>query len=333
MEGRVRRREFITLLGGAATVWPLTVRAQQGGRIRRIGILMPFPPSDTEIQSRVSALRQELQRLGWTRGINIEFDERWTTDNMDMVRTNAANLVELKSDVIVALGGRVIPILMQLTPTIPIIIPGAVDAVGEGFIKSLARPGGNVTGFAVLEFSILSKILDTLKVLAPATSRIAMIYNPDNPSTAQFRRLFESFALPLSVQPIIAPVHNIADIERAMESLATEPNGGVFFPPDFTTLALRDQVSDIIARLRLPAIYTDRLFVVSGGLASYDADRTDIFRRTASYVDRVLRGEKPGDLPFQQPTKYQLTINLKAARAIGLTIAPSLLDTADEVIE
>jgi hypothetical protein len=228
MEGRVRRREFITLLGGAATVWPLTVRAQQGGRIRRIGILMPFPPSDTEIQSRVSALRQELQRLGWTRGINIEFDERWTTDNMDMVRTNAANLVELKSDVIVA--HRVIPILMQLTRTIPIIIPGAVDAVGEGFIKSLARPGGNVTGFAVLEFSILSKILDTLKVLAPATSRIAMIYNPDNPSTAQFRRLFESFALPLSVQPIIAPVHSIADIERAMESLATEPNGGVFSP-------------------------------------------------------------------------------------------------------
>ena len=328
----MRRSEFITLLGGAATVWPVTLLAQQGGRMRRIGILMPFPPSDTEVQSRVSALRQELQRLGWTRGVNIEFDERWTADNMDIVRTSAANLVELKSDVIVAVGGRVIPVLMQLTRTIPIIIV-CVDAVGEGYAKSLAQPGGNVTGFTILEFSILSKILDTLKVLAPTTSRIAMVYNPDNPSTAQFRPLFESFALPLSVQPIAAPVHNIADIERAMEALATQPNGGVFFPPDLTTFALRDQVSDIIARLRLPAIYTDRLFVVSGGLASYDADRTDIFRRTASYVDRVLRGENPGDLPFQQPTKYQLTINLKAARAIGLTIAPSLLGTADEVIE
>ena len=328
----MRRSEFITLLGGAATVWPVTLLAQQGGRMRRIGILMPFPPSDTEVQSRVSALRQELQRLGWTRGVNIEFDERWTADNMDIVRTSAANLVELKSDVIVAVGGRVIPVLMQLTRTIPIIIV-CVDAVGEGYAKSLAQPGGNVTGFTILEFSILSKILDTLKVLAPTTSRIAMVYNPDNPSTAQFRPLFESFALPLSVQPIAAPVHNIADIEHAMEALATQPNGGVFFPPDLTTFALRDQVSDIIARLRLPAIYTDRLFVVSGGLASYDADRTDIFRRTASYVDRVLRGENPGDLPFQQPTKYQLTINLKAARAIGLTIAPSLLGTADEVIE
>jgi putative ABC transport system substrate-binding protein len=329
----MRRRDFLGVLGGAAAAWPRLARAQQALRLRRIGILMPFPPSDSEWQSRVGTLRQELQRLGWTRGGNIEFDERWTTDNMDLVRTNAANLVELKPDAIVAVGGRVIPVLMQLTRSIPIILPGAVDAVGEGFIKSLAQPGGNVTGFAVMEFSIFGKFLETLKQIAPETSRVAIIYNPDNPSTVQFRHLFESFAVPLSIQPIIAPIHTIADIERAIEALAEQPNGGVFFPPDFTTLALRDQVTAIVARLRLPAIYSDRLFVTSGGLISYDADRTEIWRRTASYIDRVLRGEKPGDLPFQQPTKYQLTINLKAAKALGLTVPQTLLALADEVIE
>jgi putative tryptophan/tyrosine transport system substrate-binding protein len=328
----MRRREFIAGLAGAAA-WPLTARTQQVPRLRRIGILMPFPPSDSEWQSRVGALRQELQRLGWTRGGNIEFDERWTTDNMDLVRANAANLVELKSDAIVALGSRVIPVLRQLTRTIPIIIPGGADAVGEGYVESLARPGGNVTGFAIMEFSVFGKILDTLKQLAPATSRVAMIYNPDNPSAVQFRHLFESFALPLSVQPIIAPIHSIADIEHAIEALAEQPNSGVFFPPDLTTIALRDQVAAIVARLRVPAIYTDRIFVTSGGLVSYDADRVDIFRRAASYVDRILRGEKPGDLPFQQPTKYQLSINLKTAKALGLTIPETLLATATEVIQ
>ena len=329
----MRRREFITLLGGAAGAWPLAVRAQQAPRLRRIGILMPYPPSDAEWQSRVGTLRQELQRLGWTRGGNIEFDERWTTDNMDLVRANAANLVELKPDAIVAIGGRVIPVLMQLTRTVPIINPGSVDPVGQGYVESLARPGGNVTGFTQMEFSVFGKILNTLKEIAPGTSRVTMIYNPDNPSTAVYRRVFESFAVPLAVQPMIAPIHNIADIERAIEALADQPNGGVFFPPDLTVTALRDQVTAIVARHRLPAIYTDRILVASGGLVSYDADRTEIFRRAASYVDRVLRGEKPGDLPFQQPTKYQLTINLKTARAHGLEIPTSLLAVADEVIE
>ena len=329
----MRRREFINLLGGAMVAWPLAAWAQQGGGMRRIGILMPYPPSDTENQSRVGALRQELQRLGWTRGANIEFDERWTTDNMDLVRANAANLVELKPDVIVAIGGRVIPVLMQLTRTVPIIIPGSSSPVEAGYIKSLARPGGNVTGFATLELSVIGRILETLKQIAPGTSRVAMIYNPDNPVAINFRGPFESSALPLLVQPLIAPIHSIAEIERAIEALAEQPNGGVFFPPDITTFALRDQVNAILARHRVPAIYTDRLYVTSGGLVSYDADRADIFRRTASYVDRVLRGEKPGDLPFQQPTKYQLTINLKTAKALGLIVPTTLLATADEVIE
>jgi ABC-type uncharacterized transport system substrate-binding protein len=329
----MRRREFITLFGGAAAVWPLHVSAQQSDRTRRIGILLPYAPSDTEWKSRVGALQQELQRLGWTRGGNLEFDERWTTDNMDLVRANAANLVELKPDVIVALGGRVIPVLLQLTGTVPIIIPGTADAVGSGYIKSLARPEGNVTGFASMEFSVFGKILETLKKIAPKTFRVAMIYNPDNPNTINTRRLFESSAVPLSVQPIVAPIHTIADIERAIEALVEQPNGGAFFPPDVTTSALRNQVTAIVARLRVPAIYADRIFMTSGGLASYDTDRTDIFRRTASYVDRILRGEKPGDLPFQQPTKYQLTINLKTAKALGLELPATLLASADEVIE
>jgi ABC-type uncharacterized transport system substrate-binding protein len=331
----MRRRAFIALFGGAAaaSLWPRAARAEQAPRPRRIGILMPYLPSDTLWRSRLGAMQDELQRLGWTRDGNLEFDERWTTDNMDLVRANAANLVELKPDVIVALGGRVIPILMQLTRSVPIVIPGAADAVGSGYIESLAHPGGNVTGFATMEFSVIGKILETLKQIAPATSRVAMIYNPANPIAVSFRRLFESFVLPLSVQPIIAPIHGIADIETAIEALAKDPNGGIFFPPDITITALRDQVTASVARHRVPAIYTDRIFVTSGGLVSYDSDRTDIFRRTASYVDRILRGEKAGELPFQQPTKYQLMINLKAAKALGLTIPAPLLDSADEVIE
>src|ERR1700730_1632644 len=329
----IARRKFIATLGGGMVAWPLAVRAQQAPRLRRLGILMPFSPIDTVWRSRVAALRQELERLKWTQGENIEFAERWTTDNMDLVRANAANLVELKPDVIVALGGRVIPVLMQLTRTVPIVIPGSADPVGAGYIESIARPGGNVTGFATMEASVFGKILETLKQIAPTTSRVAMIYNPDNPGAVNFRRLFESFTLPLSIEPVFAPVHSIADVERAIEALAEQPNGGAFFPPDITTLALRDQVTAIVAHHRVPAIYPDRIFVTGGGLASYDSDRSEIFRRTASYVDRILRGEKAGDLPFQQPTKYQFTINLKAAKALGLTVPFSLLNSADERID
>jgi putative ABC transport system substrate-binding protein len=329
----MRRRDFITLLSGTAASWPLAARAQQASRLQRVGILMPFSPSDSAWQLRVDALRQELQRLGWTRGANIEFDERWTTDNMDLVRANVANLVELKPDAIVAMGARVVPLLMQLTRTVPIILPGTADPVGTGYIESLARPGGNVTGFTTMEFSVIGKIVEMLKLMAPATSRIAMIYNPDNRSAVYFQQLFESSAVPLSIQPIISPIHGIADIERAIEMLAEQPNSGVFVAPDLTNFALRDQITAIVARHRLPAIYTDRIFMASGGLICYDADRTEIFRRAASYVDRVLRGEKPGELPFQQPTKYQLTINLKTAKALGLVVPQSILLRADDVIE
>ena len=329
----VGRRQFIAAFGGAAFVWPLAAQAEQAPRLRRLGILMPFSPTDKEWQSRLVALQQELKRLGWTQGDNIEFDERWTTDNMDLVRANAANLVELKPDAIVAVGGRVIPILMQLTRTVPIINPGAVDAVGEGYAESLARPGRNVTGFGMMEYSVFGKILGMLKEIAPGTLLVAMFYNPDNPGTARTRREFAEFSSQLSIQPIDAPIHSITDIDRVIEALAGQPGGGAFFPPDVTITALRDKVTALAALRRVPAIYTDRTFVASGGLVSYIADRIDIFRRTASYVDRILRGENPAEMPFQQPTKYQLAINLKTAKELNLVVPQSLLATADEVIE
>jgi putative ABC transport system substrate-binding protein len=301
--------------------------------MQRVAILIPYPPTDAEMQGRVRALQQKLGKLGWTAGVNIQFDERWTTDNMDLIRLNAAGLLELKPDVVVAFGGRVIPILMQLTRTVPIIIPGAGDPVVVGWVKSLAQPGGNVTGFTFFESSVIAKYLETLKQIAPGISRVAAIYNPDNAIGAIYSRLFETFARSLAIEPIVAPIRSIGEIDRAIESLAQHQNGGAFFLPDLTTSALRDQVTAIVARRRVPAIYSDRIIVVSGGLVSYDADRLDIFRRSASYVDRVLRGEKPGNLPFQQPTKYQLTINLRTAKAMGLEIPASVLAVADEVIE
>jgi putative ABC transport system substrate-binding protein len=327
----MRRREFITLLGGAAA-WPLATRAQQD-RIRRVGILFAYPPSDPEYQARTRVLQQELQRLGWTKGTNILFDERWTTDNMELVRANAANLVDLKPDVIVTTGGRVIPIFIQLTRSIPIVIPGTGDPVTLGWVESLAQPGGNVTGFTLYEYSVFGKMLGLLKQIAPAMSRVAIIYNPDNAASGPYLRLLEAFAGSLGTEPILSPIHGIADIERALSSTAQKGNGGAFFPADLTTNQLRGQITALVAQNRLPAIYTDRIFVTTGGLISYDADRMDMFRRTASYVDRILRGEKPGELPFQNPTRYQLTINLKTAKAMKLDIPAQVLALADEVIE
>ena len=328
----IRRRELIAALGGAGT-WPLAAWAQQGERIRRIGILMPYPPIDVENRSRVDALKQELQRLGWTRGRDIEFDERWTTDNMDLVRANAANLVELRPDVIVASGGRVIPVLLQITRAVPIVVPRTVDPVGTGWVKSLARPGGNITGFTLMEFSMFGKLLDLLKQLAPGTVRVGLVFNPDNPSNLPFRREIETFAGSLGIEPVVFPIHGLADIDRAIVTMAEQPNTAVFFLPDLTILAMAQQVVELVRRHHLPTIYTDLIYVRHGGLAFYGVDRADLYRRAAGYIDRILHGEKPGDLPFQQPTKYQFVINLKAATALGLDVPPALLASADEVIE
>jgi putative tryptophan/tyrosine transport system substrate-binding protein len=328
----MRRREFGAFLGGAAA-WPLAARAQPSDRLRRVGILMPYPPSNMVMQTRVQALREELRNRGWTAGGNVQFDERWTSDNMDLIRAAAANLLELKPDVVVAVGGRVIPVLMQLTRSIPIIVPGGSNPVQRGWAESLARPGGNVTGFSGSELSIVGKMLQTLKEIAPSISRVAMIYNPDNPGAALVARSFEASAGPLAVQPIITRVHGLADIDRAIATLAEQPGSGIFFPGDLTVQGLSEQTVAIVARHHLPAIYSERAFVTIGGLVYYGADRIDLFRRAASYVDRILRGEKAGDLPYQLPTKYELVINLKTAKALGLEVPPKLLFTADEVIE
>jgi putative tryptophan/tyrosine transport system substrate-binding protein len=329
----MRRREFITFLGSAVAIWPLPAHAQQDARMRRVGILMPFSPTDKEIQERVQAFKEELRKLGWTAGINVQFDERWTTDNMDLIRAAAANLLELKPDVVVAIGGRVIPILMKLTSSIPIIVPGGTSPVERGWVKSLARPGGNITGFSQSELSIIGKMLQTLKEIAPNLSHVAMIYNPDNPAAAFFGQSFKDAAGPLAIQPIIAHVHDLADIEGVIKTSSERPNGGIFFAPDVTVGAHLEQIVAIVARYRVPSIYSEPLSVKIGGLVYYGTDRVDLYRRTASYADRVLRGEKPGDLPYQQPTKYQLVVNLKTAKALGLTLPLSLLARADEVIE
>jgi putative tryptophan/tyrosine transport system substrate-binding protein len=332
MASHIERRKFLATLGGAAA-WPLAARAQQPERMRRIGILMPYAPTDMEVQARVRAFREELRKKGWATRVNVQFDERWTTDNMDLIRAAAANLAELAPDAILAVGGRVIPILMQATVTVPIVVPGGPDPVERGWIKSLARPGGNVTGFANLELSVIGKMLQTLKELAPSITRVAMLYNPDNVGATFFVRSFEAAAPPLGVQAIVSPIHGLADIERVVVAVAAQPNGGIFAAPDVTISSLMEQTVALITKNQLPAIYSERFAIAHGGLAFYGVDRIELYRAAASYVDRILRGEKAGDLPYQQPTKYELVINRKAAAALGLEIPPRLLFTADEVIE
>ena len=329
----MRRREFITLLGSAGASWPLAARAQQTEHVRRIGILMPYPPVDAEMQSRVKAFREELRKRGWASGVNVQFDERWTTDNMDLIRSAATNLVELKPDVVMAVGGRVIPVLMQATRSIPIVYPGGTDPVAEGYAESLARPGRNVTGFAVMELSVIGKMLEILKGLAPGIARVAMVYNPDNPSAAAFVHSFETAAGSLGVEQIISRIHGLDDIERAVRTMAAQPNGGIFFPLDVTLNAQHEKIVALVTQYRLPAIYSERIFVTNGGLVYYGADRIEMFRGAASYVDRILRGEKAGEMPYQNPTRYELVINRKTANALGLKIPPKLLFTADDVIE
>ena len=249
---------------------------------------MPFSPTDKEIQERVRTFKEELRKLGWTAGINVQFDERWTMDNMDLIRAAAANLLELKPDVVLAIGGRVIPILMKLTSSIPIIVPGGTSPVERGWVKSLARPGGNITGFSQSELSIIGKMLQTLKEIAPNLSHVAMIYNPDNPAAAFFGQSFKDAAGPLAIQPIIAHVHDLADIERVIKTSSERLNGGIFFAPDVTIGAHLEQIVAIVARYRVPSIYSEPLSVKIGGLVYYGTDRVDLYRRSASYADRVL---------------------------------------------
>ena len=329
----MRRRDFIKAIVYSTAACPVAARAQQGQRTRRIAILMPFLPTNDEMQTRVRAFREELGKRGWTAGVNAQFDERWTSDNMDLIRSAAANLVELDPDAILAVGGRVIPILMERTHSIPIVNPGGSDPIGLGYAESLGRPGRNVTGFSTMELSVISKMLQTLKDIAPKVAHVCMIYNPDNPTGAFFARAFESASTSLGIEPTIGQIHGLADIEGAVAAAAAQPSGGIFVPPDVTVSAFIEQTVAAVARYRLPSIYSERVFVRNGGLVYYGADRNELYRGAASYVDRILRGEKVGDLPYQQPTKYELVINLKTAKALGLNVPQAMQASADEVIE
>ena len=302
-------------------------------RMRRIGVLVPYPKGDTEIQARVQAFRQELARLGWSEGSNVQIDEHWSTDNTDLMRANASNLVALNPDVIVTVGDRIVPILTKLTRSIPIVVAATSDPIASGAVESLAHPGGNVTGFSLIEFSMFGKMLEILRTLAPNISRVGMINNPDSPTGVAYFRAFEKFAGQILVQPINLPIHDIGDVERAIASVAEQPNGGILCPPDITVTSLRTQVLALLARHRVPAIFTFSVFTAAGGLVSYGPDILVMYRQSASYVDRILRGEKPGDLPFQQPAIYRLVINLRTAKSLGLTVPDTLLVAADAVIE
>jgi putative ABC transport system substrate-binding protein len=328
----VRRREFITALGGAAA-WPLAARAQPKERVRRIAVLMSLAEDDPEDRRRRAAFQQALRQLGWTEGGNLSIDYRWYRGDPGSARALAKELVELEPDLIVAMATPALTALaLQMRP-IPIVFVAVSDPVGQGFIASLARPGGNATGLTFFEFSVVGKMLEVLKQIAPGISRVALASNPDNLSDLPFLRAIEAAAPTLATELIKVPLRGAAEIEPALATIARQGGNGLMCLPDPLTNAHRDLIVGLAARYRLPAIYFQRAFVAAGGLVSYGVDVTDLFRRAAPYVDRILKGAKPADLPVQQPTKFELAINLKAAKGLGLDVPQTLLATADEVIE
>jgi putative ABC transport system substrate-binding protein len=329
----MRRREFITLLGGAAATWPLAASAQQGEGMRRIGMLLPATADDPEFQARVGAFLQALALLGWTIGRNVRIDTRWATANAPDIRRHAAELAALAPDVILAHGTSTVGPLLQATRTVPIVFPVASDPVGAGFVDSLARPGGNATGFMNAEYSMSGKWPELLKQIAPGVTRAAVLRDSTLTSgTAQFA-VIQAVAPSLGVEVSPVNVRNTGEIERGVVAVARTANGGLIVPASGWAFVHRDLIITLAARHKLPAVYFDRFLVAAGGLVSYGANEIDQYRRAASYVDRILNGEKPADLPVQAPTTYELVINLKTAKALGLTVPQTLLATADEVIE
>jgi putative ABC transport system substrate-binding protein len=329
----MQRREFISLLGSAAVAWPITARAQQSDRVRRVGVLQTTNESDPEGQRRIAIFVQGLQKLGWSEGANLVIDYRFGSDNSERIRLYAAELVGLKPDVIWTSGGLTLLPLKRATRTIPIVFTTVYDPVGSGFVASLAKPGGNITGFTLGEFSMGGKMLEVLKEVAPQVSRVAVILNLEQPPQVAMWRAIEAMAPSFGVSLTASDVQDPAEIESAIEVFAREPNGGLIVLPGPITINHRELIIALAARHHLPAAYAYRFFVASGGLVSYGADPFDQSRQAAAYVDRILKGAKPEDLPVQQPTKYELVINLKTTKALGLTVPPSLLARADEVIE
>jgi putative tryptophan/tyrosine transport system substrate-binding protein len=330
----MRRREFTRLLGGATVAWSVAAHAQQTERVRRIGVLTSSAESDQEGQSSVAAFREGLRKLGWMEGRNSEIDIRWAAPDVELMKRFAKELVTLQPDLILTSSTPATAAMLQQTRTIPIIFVLVADPVGSGFVASLPRPGGNVTGLMQFEASVTGKWLAMLKEIAPRLERAAFVMNPKTaPFYNYYLRAAESLSPSLGIKLVPSLVENVADIERIIEAFARTPNGGLLLPPDTNTYLHRDLIIALAAQYSLPTVAWLRAFVVAGGLMSYGVDFVDMYRQAASYVDRILRGDKPADLPVQAATKFETIVNLKTAKALGLTVPPGLLVAADEVIE
>jgi putative tryptophan/tyrosine transport system substrate-binding protein len=331
----VRRREFITLLGGAAAAWPLPARAQQPERMRRIGVFMPLAADDPIGQARIAALREGLAKLGWTEGRNIRIDTRWTsTGDLESMQRFAKELVALQPDLIVTQSTPITATLLQETRTIPIVFALVADPIGSGFVASFAKPGGNVTGFVTIEPTMAGKWLELLKEIAPRVARVAFLFNPVTATYFEYwLKPFKAAAVSFAVEAIAAPVRDRSELESVIAEQARAPNGGLVVMPDTFTDTHRVEITSLAAGYRLPAVYPYRQFTAVGGLLSYGDDLIDNFRRAPTYVDRILKGEKPSELPVQAPVKFDLVINQKTAKALGLEVPLHLQQRADEVIE
>jgi putative tryptophan/tyrosine transport system substrate-binding protein len=329
----MKRREFISLLGGAAAAWPLTARAQQAERMRRIGVLMNLAADDPEGQARIAAFHQGLQEWGWTIGRNVRIDIRWETGDADRIRRYAAELVALAPEVILASASAAMTAVQQTSRTVPIVFVNIVDPVGAGYVASLARPGGNATGFTPFEYGLSGKWLELLKQIAPGVTRAAVLRDSTVGSGIGQYAIIQAVAPSLGVELRPIEVRDTSEIERAIVAFARVPNGGLIIVGTPSAPVQRDLIIALAARHRLPAVYPFAYFTRNGGLISYGPDTVDPYRHAAGYVDHILKGEKPGDLPVQAPTKYNLVINLSTAKALGLEIPSSVLARADEVIE
>ena len=330
----MRRRDFLGALGGAAAAWPMTARAQQGERMRRVGVLVAAAADDPDYQARIVALLHGLQQLGWTDGRNVRIDTRWATTNPDDIRRHAVELAAFAPDVLVAATGTAtVAPLLQATRTVPIVFVVVIDPVGAGFVDSLARPGGNATGFLLFEYSLAGKWLELLREIAPRVRRVAVLRDPAIASGIGQFGAVQAVAPSLGVELSPVDVRDAGEIERAIAAFARESNGGLVVTASPSANTHRRPIIALAARHRLPAVYPVRFHVTAGGLIAYGVDLVDQFRRTAGYVDRILKGEKPANLPVQAPSKYETVINLKTAKALGLDLPTSVLARADEVIE
>ena len=331
----MRRRQFIRFVGGAMAAWPLAARSQEPrGQTRLIGVVVPFSKTDSEVRPLLAAFNQRFRELGWTEGHNVRIEYRFTAGNSEQLRAAAAELVGLAPDVILAHGASTVGPLLQLTRTIPIVFPAVFDPVGAGVVDNLARPGGNITGFMSTEYSMGGKWLELLKQIAPSVTRVAVFRDVATPTGTAMFGVIQAVAPSMGIVEIIPfNMRDAGEIEQAVTAFARSPNGGLVLTASGLAFVHRDLIISLAAEHKLPAVYYERVFPAAGGLISYGPDFDDMYRRAADYVDRILKGEKPGDLPVQAPTKYRLVINIKTAKTLGLDVPPSVLARADEVIE